>query len=200
MKNNFSVMLTQLRKEKGITQREAAEQLGISQSLLSHYEKGIRECNLDFLIKAAGFYNVTTDYLLGISGSKTGIGGDFYSSEYEKSDGKLSVMTGIRALLELREYLSSGNESADYSMAVAVAVYTALVREASAGNIPKTWVVGNDWQYNNRVFLNLLSSSAPIAPMTGRCRETTEPPLCIKTVSEAAHNRVMALIRGNTPV
>ncbi|MBR3844652.1 MAG: helix-turn-helix transcriptional regulator [Clostridia bacterium] len=57
--------MTELRRKKGITQKQAAASLGISQALLSHYEKGVRECGLDFLIKAAAFYEVTADYLLG---------------------------------------------------------------------------------------------------------------------------------------
>lgn len=65
MNNDFPRILTFLRKERGLTQKQAASELGISQALLSHYEKGIRECGLDFLIKAADYYEVTTDYLLG---------------------------------------------------------------------------------------------------------------------------------------
>ena len=57
--------MTFLRKEKGMSQKQAAADLGISQALLSHYEKGIRECGLDFLVKTAEYYDVTTDYLLG---------------------------------------------------------------------------------------------------------------------------------------
>ena len=38
---NFNRILTLLRKERGITQKEAAAHLGVSQALLSHYEKGI---------------------------------------------------------------------------------------------------------------------------------------------------------------
>lgn len=56
-----------LRKEQGISQKQASENLGISQALLSHYEKGIRECGLDFIVKCADYYNVTCDYLLGKS-------------------------------------------------------------------------------------------------------------------------------------
>ncbi len=48
-----------------MSQKQAAADLGISQALLSHYEKGIRECGLDFLVKTAEYYDVTTDYLLG---------------------------------------------------------------------------------------------------------------------------------------
>ena len=48
MNADFPRILTLLRKEKGISQKTAASHLGISQALLSHYEKGIRECGLDF--------------------------------------------------------------------------------------------------------------------------------------------------------
>ncbi len=46
MNTNFARNLTLLRKEKKLTQKEAAQSLGVSQALLSHYEKGIRECSL----------------------------------------------------------------------------------------------------------------------------------------------------------
>ena len=52
MKNNFAQMITILRNQRGLSQKVAAQKLGISQGLLSHYEKGIRECGLDFVIKA----------------------------------------------------------------------------------------------------------------------------------------------------
>lgn len=72
MNANFPRVLTLLRKEKNISQKKAAEELGISQALLSHYEKGIRECGLDFLVRCAKFYGVSTDYLLGVSPDRTG--------------------------------------------------------------------------------------------------------------------------------
>ena len=46
---SFSRILTLLRKEQGLSQKAAAQQLGVSQALLSHYENGKRECGLDFL-------------------------------------------------------------------------------------------------------------------------------------------------------
>ena len=72
MNADFSRILTLLRKEKGISQKAAAQQLGVSQALLSHYEKGIRECGLDFLVRCADFYGVSCDYLLGRSPEPTG--------------------------------------------------------------------------------------------------------------------------------
>ena len=73
MKHSFNRIITLLRKEKGITQKEAAAKLGISQALLSHYEKGIRECGLEFLVKLADYYSVSCDYLLGRSADRSGL-------------------------------------------------------------------------------------------------------------------------------
>ena len=69
----FNRIIKLLRKERGITQKQAAEDLGVSQALLSHYEKGIRECGLDFVVKVADYYNVSCDYLLGRSAERNGM-------------------------------------------------------------------------------------------------------------------------------
>ena len=68
----FSRVITLLRKERGITQKQAAADLGISQAQLSHYEKGIRECGLDFVVQVADYYGVSCDYLLGRSAERNG--------------------------------------------------------------------------------------------------------------------------------
>lgn len=65
MNENFSRVLALLRQEKGVSQRKAAGELGISQALLSHYEKGVREPGLEFVVKACDYYHVSADYLLG---------------------------------------------------------------------------------------------------------------------------------------
>ena len=65
MKSNFSRVLSLLRQEKGVSQRLAAGELGISQALLSHYENGIREPGLNFVARACDYYHVSADYLLG---------------------------------------------------------------------------------------------------------------------------------------
>lgn len=72
MNNDFPRIITLLRKEKGLSQKQAALELGISQALLSHYEKGIRECGLDFVIHIADYYNVSCDYLLGRTPDRAG--------------------------------------------------------------------------------------------------------------------------------
>lgn len=72
MNTEFPRILTLIRKERGISQKKAAADLGISQALLSHYEKGIRECGLMFLSRCADYYGVSCDYLLGRSPDRTG--------------------------------------------------------------------------------------------------------------------------------
>lgn len=72
MNNDFPRILTLLRKERKLSQKQAAADLGVAQALLSHYEKGKRECGLEFLVRAADYYSVSTDYLLGRSALSDG--------------------------------------------------------------------------------------------------------------------------------
>ena len=65
MTRGFSETMSELRRKKGASQRTAAEDLGISQALLSHYENGAREPGLDFVCRACEYYGVSADYLLG---------------------------------------------------------------------------------------------------------------------------------------
>ena len=65
MASEFSRTLSLLRQERGVSQRTAAGDLGISQALLSHYENGIREPGLAFVVKACEYYHVSADFILG---------------------------------------------------------------------------------------------------------------------------------------
>ncbi len=67
MKPAFAQILSSLRREGGLSQKKAADDLGVSQALLSHYENGVREPKLEFILKVCNYYGVTTDYLLGRS-------------------------------------------------------------------------------------------------------------------------------------
>ena len=70
--SEFSRTLSLLRQERGVSQRTAAKDLGISQALLSHYENGIREPGLAFVVKACDYYNVSADFILGRTLSRDG--------------------------------------------------------------------------------------------------------------------------------
>lgn len=107
MNDSFPSILTQLRREKGISQKAAAAQLGTSQALLSHYENGVRECGLDFVVRAARFYGVTCDYLLGNSTSRDGM--PTYGEDELTANGKLGqisssiILNSVNSLLTQTE-------------------------------------------------------------------------------------------------
>ena len=65
MDRSFAEPLLALRQGRNLSQRAAAADLGISQPLLSHYEKGTREPGLSFVCRVCDYYGVTADYLLG---------------------------------------------------------------------------------------------------------------------------------------
>ena len=56
-----------LREDRDLKQRHLAEYLNCSQQVYSNYELGQRDIPTDILIKLSGFYNVSVDYLLGLT-------------------------------------------------------------------------------------------------------------------------------------
>lgn len=56
-----------LREDRDITQKEIADYLKITQQQYSLYEKGKRTLPIDLLIELSKYYNVSTDYLLGLT-------------------------------------------------------------------------------------------------------------------------------------
>jgi transcriptional regulator with XRE-family HTH domain len=73
MNTNFSINLARLRKEKKVSQKTVAKKLGVSQALLSHYENGVREPGIDFLLNSADYYGCSVDFLLGRTMDRSGI-------------------------------------------------------------------------------------------------------------------------------
>ena len=57
--------LKSLRKQYGLSQREAASRLGISTSIISAYENGERTPSTENLLALSYLYKCSTDYLLG---------------------------------------------------------------------------------------------------------------------------------------
>lgn len=57
--------LKKVRKERGVSQKDVANYLGISISAYSNYEQGIRKPDLETLVKICDYFDITSDYLLG---------------------------------------------------------------------------------------------------------------------------------------
>lgn len=104
---NFPGTLSLLRQEKRVSQRTAATALGISQALLSHYENGIREPGLPFVVRACDYYGVSADFLLGRTLSRDGTTiapEELYDLSDEKDN---SLRGGVLALLSKKLLVNS---------------------------------------------------------------------------------------------
>ena len=62
----FAQRLKDLRKEKGLSQQQFAEYLNIKQQSYARYEADTSEPSYDMLVEIAKFFEVSTDYLLGL--------------------------------------------------------------------------------------------------------------------------------------
>ncbi|MFA9378193.1 MAG: cobalamin-dependent protein [Lachnotalea sp.] len=84
--STFAIRLKELRNKKNILQKELSKDLGVSQTTISNYEKGIRFPDEDTLKKFANYFSVSLDYLFG------------YVPEYEvylKSTDEQTVNTSL---------------------------------------------------------------------------------------------------------
>ena len=62
----FNERLLQLRKEKGLSQLELAKVLGTTQRRISYMELGKVEPDLATLVALSNYFEVSSDYLIGI--------------------------------------------------------------------------------------------------------------------------------------
>lgn len=137
MSTSVSTRLVSLRKDKNLSQKEAAENLGVSQALLSHYEKGIRECGLDFLCRASSFYDVSTDYLLGLSDSKMMADALFVADEIPQ-DSEVRMSTVFRSSVYMQERLGvyGRNHSSKIRSIYILTIYKVYLSALQQGAIP----------------------------------------------------------------
>ena len=62
--------IKELRLSRHLTQRELGDIISVTQQNISKYEHNVIAVPVDVLIKIAQYFNVTTDYILGITETK----------------------------------------------------------------------------------------------------------------------------------
>ena len=72
----FNLRLKQLRQRHKLTQSELAEILGLKPTAISNYESKRNEPSFDKLIALSKYFDVSCDYLLGISDACLPVGGE----------------------------------------------------------------------------------------------------------------------------
>lgn len=73
---NFNIRLKQLRQKHKLTQSELADILGLKPTAVSNYESRRNEPSFDKLIALSKYFDVSCDYLLGISDAYLPVGGE----------------------------------------------------------------------------------------------------------------------------
>lgn len=174
--NRFPAILTLLRRERRLTQKQAAQDLGISQALLSHYEKGIRECGLDFLIRAADYYGVTCDFLLGRDvDASSGVTGDTASIRVYEA---CSALNGL---------LPHGSEWRAETLGV-LSLYGVVTAMAENGKCPKSWIGLKKRARRLTPYMEGLAEASLIAQIPERI--TGDPPESLKWVVDRAEEMI----------
>lgn len=188
MNKAFSERMIELRTRKGVSQKEAAESLGVSQALLSHYEKGIRECGLEFLCKAASYYDVSCDYLLGMTDSSNPFQEQFAEIDYAY-DEEFRTSTMVRAAVMLHDdYAIQGSGKSELvKLYFALSIYNIALLAARSQFIPKKWfslpfeqATAFSKAVSETLSRQLVEKTAYNHP------KNMNQPLCIKTIIETS--------------
>jgi transcriptional regulator with XRE-family HTH domain len=208
VERSFPVILCELRKERGLSQKDAAQALKISQALLSHYEKGIRECSQSFLLKAAEFYEVTCDYLLGRTVAKnviTNAGEAIFSTQ--SGDSVPSAQTLIKASMAITHSMRNGDKKSGVSVDTlfALELYKILLVQANAGNLPKNWAgaaykdgtVCCDDTYLG--LIDLIAKTTVNPKPSANPDEDAPVPEAIQTLTKYAENYIFAHVEDSLP-
>ena len=180
---SFSSRLTEQRKQKGVTQKQASKDFGISQALLSHYERGIREPGLDFVVRAAEYYGVSCDYLLGYTNNSLKLEAIPDILDIPE-DERLTDSTILRANLNIIGMVVNDEPLMDFvRQQFSLTTYMLLCAAVKRGILPGTWLQPlsvNDEQYK---FLagTLVSQLDGLAQVDRRPRQKGCP-ACIRTI------------------
>ena len=67
---NYAERMRNLRQDNDLSQKKVADMLGVAQTTYSQYELEKRPMPIDYLIALCKFYNVSAEYMLGLSNRK----------------------------------------------------------------------------------------------------------------------------------
>jgi transcriptional regulator with XRE-family HTH domain len=193
----FASVITELRKKKRISQKNASKELGISQALLSHYENGVRECGLEFVIKAAKYYGVSCDYLLGNEDNSVNFDMTNKPSETQ-GDGELSINTLYKANLFIGSRLSP-EIICQAETYYAIASYILLQKGMQSGCIPDNWTGGISLDKLQQDFLfTILKNTVEEIEKNIKPTKSQEAPLCVRTLSNWANEYLNGVLADLT--
>ena len=173
------IRLKALRTEKGLSQKEIAEYLGISQPAYANYERQAREADYDTLNKLADYFDCSIDYLLGRIDNNN-------NSQYINNKNTLEAtlnIIGYIDILGVKEELLNGNENSELNI-----IHTIFKNAVTASNLDKG-------KYNIRIF----SDNILIAKQTKSTKMYDDAFEVLKFLSYIQLNALLCgkLVRGS---
>ena len=214
MNADFSRTLSLLRQERGVSQRVAAQDLGISQALLSHYENGIREPGLSFVVRACDYYGVSADFLLGRTLSRNGTTistEELYDASLEKDNvlrggvmatlSKKLLMNSIGVIFDLLARIGSREAVVAAANFLGTAVYKIFRRiyQANPGNNTDFFSLSNSNFAAGLPTADMLYSEATLQEALDRCRREDLPPMSHDALSHASPGTYRSLLQITHP-
>lgn len=101
---NFNVRLRQLRQKNKLTQSELADILGLKPTAISNYESQRNEPSFDKLIALSKYFDVSCDYLLGVTDAYLPVGGEVLDKDIVEFFDLYQQLTNENAM-ELKNYV-----------------------------------------------------------------------------------------------
>ena len=108
---DFSTRLSELREDSDMTQGDLAETLNLKPSAISKYEKGRTQPSIPTIIKIAGIFKTSIDYLFGISNVKNPYIQEHFTTEENEiimqyrqltKENKIRIDERISAMLDVQ--------------------------------------------------------------------------------------------------
>lgn len=117
------IRLKDARKSKGLKQQQVADYLGIAKITYARYEGGTREPDINTIVSLASYFDVTVDYLLGLTDIPniyvtTGVGQ--YDATVYTTEKSLSPQEQEQAARSIDEALNGGTVSVSPEMRQAI--------------------------------------------------------------------------------
>lgn len=121
----FGKIIRKLRHDAQLNQQQLADILGVTQSAVTRYERGVMEPTADVISKAADYFNVSADYLIGrdkgIKEStdlpevlkKAGIDAIRYTGEFNLTDKEIKRLLRYAKFLKIVEIIEGEDDDTD---------------------------------------------------------------------------------------
>lgn len=97
----FGMKLKALRQERGITQKQLADSMGLVTASISSYETGGNYPSAEVIIKLCKFFNVSSDYMLGLNDTRKFNMTDLTDEQYQTITSLITQFRRLNSIIDI---------------------------------------------------------------------------------------------------